>query len=280
MRKILTVGIISRLDKEQAVKTAEEIGRFLEERGIKVLYDASLAPLLGKKGDRLEDRDLDLAVILGGDGTILRAIHILKRGIPILALNFGTVGFLADVSPENALDALQKVLDGRFRKEDCFMLSNNVGLPDALNEIRIGTVVPSQMVRFGVSIDSMPVAYDRADAILVATTTGASGYTMSAGGSVIDPRLKAMVIVPVCPLSSNFKSYVIPWDSEVSVKVEGPSEFVVIVDGQFSRRLKAPEEIIIRRSMDNVTFFRVEQGFYERLRRRLAVSSLDFRASP
>lgn len=280
MRKILTVGIISRLDKEQAVKTAEEIGRFLEERGIDVLYDASLAPLLGKKGDRLEDRDLDLAVILGGDGTILRAIHILKRGIPILALNFGTVGFLADVSPENALDALQKVLDGRFMKEDCFMLSNNVGLPDALNEIRIGTVVPSQMVRLGVSIDSMPVAYDRADAILVATTTGASGYTMSAGGSIIDPRLKAMVIVPVCPLSSNFKSYVIPWDSEVSVKVEGPSEFVVIVDGQFSRRLKAPEEIIIRRSMDNVTFFRVEQGFYERLRRRLAVSSLDFRASP
>ncbi|MBS7610283.1 NAD(+)/NADH kinase [Candidatus Bathyarchaeota archaeon] len=276
MRKILTAGIISRLDKEQAVKKAEEMGKFLEERGIKVLYDESLAPLLGKKGDRLEDKDMDLAVILGGDGTILRAIHILKRGIPILAVNFGTVGFLADVSPQNALYALQNVLNGRFMKEDCFMLSNSVGLPDALNEIRIGTVIPSQMVRLGVSIDATPVAFDRADAILIATTTGASGYTMSAGGSVVDPRLGAIVIVPVCPLSSNFKSYVIPWDSEVSVKVSGPSEFVVIVDGQFSKRLKAPEDIIIRRSKDKVTFFRVEQSFYERLKRRLSVSSLGF----
>jgi NAD+ kinase len=270
------VGIISRLDKEQAIKTAEEIGRFLEERKIKVVYERSLGNILGRMGDRLEDKDLDLAIVLGGDGTILRAVHILRRGIPILAINFGTVGFLADVSPENAMKALQRILDGSFTREDCFMLSNNLGLPDALNEIRIGTVIPSQMVRLGISIDSTPVAFDRVDAVLVATTTGASGYTMSAGGSIIDPRLRAMVIVPVCPLSSNFKSYVIPWDSEVSVKVEGPSEFVTIVDGQFSKKLKAPEEVIIRRSKDKVTFLRVEQGFYERLKRRLSVSSLEF----
>jgi len=269
------VGIIARIDKTEAVNLALNLVKHLEERGVRPICEPQLASRIGCSKASLDEADLDLAVVIGGDGTILRAVHTVRRNIPFFTVNLGVVGFLADVDPSRALLAIDQVLDERFIKDECFMLSNNTGLPDALNEVRIGVETPSQMAELEVALDGFPIARDRVDAILVATTTGSSGYTLSAGGGIVDPRLKAIVIVPVCPLSANFRPYIVPWDCRVSVKTLKQRDIIVLVDGQFEKKLSPPREVEVKRSGNTVTFLRTESNFYTRLRRRLAVTSLN-----
>jgi len=133
---------------------------------------------------------------------------------------------------------------------------------------------PQRMVELSVLIDGLEIARDRVDAILVSTPSGASAYALSAGASIVDPRLNAILVVPVCPLSANFKPYIVPSDVEVSVKPEPPAEmaWIVGVDGHSVRRLDPPRTVKVKRSSREVVFLRRRRNFYERLKRRFTVS--------
>lgn len=268
------IGIAARQDRDEALKLAVDVSNFLTDNMVEPVYEVDLARKVGGRGVPLGDMTVDLVVVIGGDGTILRVVHSLSRKVPLFGVNMGIVGFLAEVPPEETFSSLKQVLQDNFSTEECMMLSSNVGLPDALNEVRVGTETPQQMVLLDLSIDGIKVASDRVDAVIVSTPTGSPGYALSAGASVIDPRLEAMAVVPICPLSFNFRPLIVPSSQTVAIRPVGAREITVLVDGQFRKKLEPPQEIVVKRSSEKVTFVRMKQNFYERLRRRLGTTSL------
>jgi NAD+ kinase len=268
------VGIAARLDRLEAVSLAVEIAKYLRERGLNPVFESQLASQVKEAGESLDKMAVDLIVVVGGDGTILRTVHGMRRKAPVFAVRMGMIGFLADVDPNGALPSLERILEGRCVRDDCIMLSNNVGLPDALNEVRVGTETPEQMVEVEVLIDGTRIARDRVDAVLVATPTGSSGYALSAGANIVDPRLKAIVIAPICPLSQNFKPYVAPSNVEVTIKPVREDEVVILVDSQFRKKVLPAEGVKVKKSKKKITFLRTGENFYERLTRRLGRSCL------
>jgi len=268
------LGIIARLDRKAAIDLAGEVAIFLRKKGLTPIFEQELALQLGEKGKPLNQLKSDLAVVVGGDGTVLRAVHGLPQRTPLFHIRMGTVAFFGEALPDEATEILGKILSGRYVQDKCFMLTTNLKAPDALNEIRIGTELPEQMMEMSVSIDGVMVARDRADAVVVSTSTGASAYAMSAGASVIDPRIEAIVTVPICPLSANFKPYIVPSNLEIMVKPSGDVGFTVVVDGRFKRIFQKARAVKVKKSEDQITFLRMKENFYERVKRRLGRSCL------
>ncbi|MBS7612136.1 NAD(+)/NADH kinase [Candidatus Bathyarchaeota archaeon] len=266
--------LISRSDSSEALKLADKLRQRLLDLGLSVEVEEDVASKLGFHGKPMDELDGDFAVVVGGDGTILRAIHGLKRDIPLLTVRLGKVGFLAEVEKEEALEVLSQLISGGFMVEECFTLTNNKSLPEALNEIMVGAELPLKTIDVEVYVDGLLIAKDRVDAIIVATTTGATGYSLSAGGCLVDSRVKAIMLVPVCPLSTNFKPYVLPEDSEIRISVAAGDSIVVLVDGQLMSRFKPPFEVTIGKGRRTIKFIRFESNFYKRVKRRLALSSI------
>jgi NAD+ kinase len=267
--------ILSRLDHEDAVRLAGKLAAQLKKRKVKVWYESKLAERLGVRGVNPSEVEADLAVIVGGDGTVLRAVHILQCKIPLFTVSMGRVGFLGEAAPSEALGFLQEVLEGRYVEDKHFMVEADVReLPPALNEIKIGSGNPKHMVELSVYVDDFWLARDKVDGVLVSTPSGASAYAFSVGGNLIDPRLEALVIAPVYPLSANFKPYVVPSSVEVTVKPESEAPLLVVADGLKVRRLSPPRPVKVKRSKEYVVFLRRSFTFYDRIKRRLSVSCL------
>ncbi|MHC1586353.1 MAG: NAD(+)/NADH kinase [Candidatus Hecatellaceae archaeon] len=267
--------IFSRLDRDDAVKLAEKLASTLQSRGVKTYFEHALASRLGVRGVEPSRVEVDLAVVVGGDGTVLRVIHQLNREVPLFTVSMGKVGFFGEVEPSEAQSFLAEVLSGRFIQDKCFMVEVDVeGFPPALNEIKIGNENPQRMVDLSVYVDGSKVAQDRLDAVLVSTPSGASAYSLSAGACLVDPRLEVFLIVPVCPLSANFKPFIVPSNVKVSIKPEGEAGLLLLADGVVSKRVYPPRTIEIRRSERFVVFLRRGFTFYERVKRRLRLSSV------
>lgn len=270
------VVIAGRSDIEDSIKLAEKIAKFLSEKGLKVTLEDNIASKLGFKGEPLNIAEGDLVVVIGGDGTVLRVLHAMPNKIPIFAVKMGRIGFFAETAPENVFTDLGKVLDGKFFYEEHFLLKTNLNLPEALNEVRIGTLIPQQMVEVSVLVDNSQIAKDRVDAVVISTPVGSSAYALSAGASIVNPEIEAIIITPICPLSSNFKSHVIPPKSIVTVILENEMDYLILIDGQIRKELSGRQEIKIWRSEKKISFVRVRKSFYERLKRRLKTSSVNF----
>ncbi len=270
------VVIAGRSDIEDSIKLAEKIAKFLSEKGLKVTLEDNIASKLGFKGEPLNIVEGDLVIVIGGDGTVLRVLHAMPNKIPIFAVKMGRIGFFAETTPENVFTDLGKVLDGKFFYEEHFLLKTNLNLPEALNEVRIGTLIPQQMVEVSVLVDNSQIAKDRVDAVVISTPVGSSAYALSAGASIVNPEIEAIIITPICPLSSNFKSHVIPPKSIVTVILENEMDYLILIDGQIRKELSGRQEIKIWRSEKKISFVRVRKSFYERLKRRLKTSSVNF----
>jgi len=269
--------ITSRIDREDAVNLADEIAKFLLKKGLTVAYETSLASKLGKKeGVSLAEAEGDFVVVVGGDGTTLRVVHSINNRMPLFVVKVGRIGFFADVTPEEVFPALEKILEQKFIYDECFMLKTNINTPEALNEVRVGTVIPQQMMEVSVFVEDLKIAEDRVDAIVVATPVGASAYALSAGANIVDPRVESILIVPICPLAANFKPYIVPVNVTVSIKPKSRIDYTVLVDGHFQKTFNQPLDIRIWKSEKKTVFLRVRRNFYERLKRRLEVSSVGF----
>lgn len=268
-----SVALISRLDKEEATRLAREIGSYLEGKGLSVRYEKELANILRSKDKATVDFKVDLIVTIGGDGTVLRAFHMTGGKVPIFPIRMGTVGFLCDEDWNQALKALDKLLAGRFSKDECFSLESNLDTPFAMNEFRVGCPLPSHPIEVEVYVDDVLIARDKLDGVIISTNTGASAYALSAGANIIDPRLEAIMIVPICALSTNFKPYIVPSDSIIMIKVITEGDLMTLVDGEYQSRLSGVREIRISKSRNKVSILRTGLNFYERLKRRLNISS-------
>jgi len=270
-----SVGLVARYDQKQALKLTEELAEYLNTKGLKVYIEDSLEDKVTSKEQfiPLEEMKTDFIITIGGDGTILRtAISTPKPEPPILAVNMGVRGFLTEVEPQCSCDAVERILKGDFRIEKSTKMAVCAGkepLPDALNDVVISTGEPSKILYAEICKNGEPILKCQADGLIIGTQTGSTGYSLSAGGPVLDPEVDAFVLTPICSLTV-FHSLVFPSDSTLTFNVLRPKKMLVLIDGNF-RKLVSTDELMVRvtRSKNVTSFIRFETNFYDRLRNRL-----------
>jgi len=272
IRKVLLV-INSRKDDVQSV--VRSILDLTESRGIETISldfsnHASPENLTG----------VDLAISLGGDGTLLSCARMLAPlGVPILAVNMGEFGFITEVSKSELRDTWEKLLQGRLGVSERLMLSVEVerqGTASAsflgLNEAVIGIKGISRMIRLKIFMSDTYMGRYRADGVIVATPTGSTAYSMAAGGPILHPEMEAFILTPICPFTLSNRPTVVPANEILRVEVEEPQkvEAVLTIDGQESFLLQPRDCILIRRAPFKARIVHTDRrSFYEVLRTKL-----------
>lgn len=273
-----TVGIVARTDLREAMRLAVELVGLFEKEGYKIRLEPNLAKKtnLSEFSRQLEKMKTDLIITIGGDGTILRTcLRIPKPEPPILAIDKGERGFLTEVSPEGAVEAVNRYLKGTYfieRYSKLASLINEIRLPDALNEVFITSRYLAKILHVRIWRDNLVVADCRADGVIVASQVGSTGYTFSAGGPILDQNLEAFVLTPICPITY-LRPIVFSSDSQVKIELLKPKAAIVVVDGDVQKEIdeKIPS-VIIRKSEQESSFIRFESNFYKRLKGRLLFS--------
>jgi NAD+ kinase len=270
-----TAGIVARYDKKQALKLAEELAEYLKNKGLEVYLEDTLAGKLNAPAKMvpLGRMKTDFIITIGGDGTILRTcITAPKPEPPILAVNMGVRGFLTEVEPKAACTAVEKTLKGEFKIEKCAKLAvstDEEAMPDALNDVVISAGEPSKILYTQIHKDNKSILKCQADGLIMSTQTGSTGYSLSAGGPVLDPDVDAFVLTPICSLTV-FRSLVFPADSKVTIEAIRPKEMLVLIDGNYRQLVKPKTHTLtITRSKNVTSFIRFKDDFYHRLRSRL-----------
>ena len=270
-----SVGLVARYDKKQALKLAKELAEYLRNQGLEVYIEETLAGKVNfpAKTVPLESMKTDFVITIGGDGTILRAcLSLPQPEPPILAVNMGVRGFLTEVEPKGACAAVEKTLKGDFKIEKCAKLAvfmDKQNMPDALNDVVISAGEPSKILYTQIFKDDEPILRCQADGLIVSTQTGSTGYSLSAGGPVLDPEVDAFVLTPICSLTV-FRSLIFPADSKVTIEAIRPKEMLVLIDGNYRQLVKSKNpKLTITHSKNVTSFIRFKDEFYHRLRSRL-----------
>jgi NAD+ kinase len=276
------IGIVARLDIPKSVELVKEIVKFLLNKDIKVSIDSSLINEISEYSDmgiNIEDMQTDMIIAIGGDGTILRTQNFVNgKKIPILGINLGTVGFLTEIDPKNTFSALEEVLSGNYFVEERTLLRVYHGreLPSALNEVVMMTKKPAKMLHIEISVDEEIVEELRADGLIVATPSGSTAYSMSAGGPIVDPRVEAFLIVPICPFKLGARPIVVSNKSEIKVKLlRKGKKAIAVIDGQFEEEFNYPEELLFKKSDTKAYFVRLNKDFYKKVREKLTEGGIN-----
>lgn len=278
----MRIGIVTRHDIHRGVELAEEIADFLIKKGIGVRLDPLIVNELRRfhsLSSEIDEMDVDMIVTIGGDGTILRTQSLIgNKKIPIFGINMGVVGFLTEIGPEEAFHALKEVLAGNYFVEErtCLEVWHNRDLAPALNEVVILTRKAAKMLHIEVKVDEEIVEVLRADGLIVATPSGSTAYSMSAGGPIVDPRVDAFIIVPICPFKLGSRPTVVSGQSTIKVRLlrEG-KKAVAVIDGQYEEEINYMEEIIFQKSKKNAYFVRLTKEFYKKVREKLIKGGID-----
>jgi len=280
---MLTLGIMANAGKPAALEVAAAADAHLRARGLTVRLQHRVAEALGLPGRGLPDdavAEAEAVLVLGGDGTILATARLCaSRGTPMLPVHVGRFGFLTNVAPSDLPAALDALLAGRYAQEERMMLwcetRRGGNLQDsglALNEIVIANGPLSRVLHLRTSIDGRYVTTYAADGIIVATPTGSTAYSLSAGGPLVHPSLQTLLVTPICPHTLTARALLVPPSAAVTVVVErDPQDMVrVTIDGQLGFPLQADDEIHIRRAPHQARFLSVGgSDFYDKLQNKL-----------
>ncbi len=268
----MKIGIATKSSRQEIIELIKKIYSELERKGVEVFIDSNLEGRIeGKFAHVSEMKNFDLVLAVGGDGTILSVERRLSNGkVPILGINFGLVGFLAELAPSEFFKYIDKIIAKKFKIEERLKIEVNLNgrrLPDALNEVVVLTAQPAKMLPLALYIDDKPAEKIYADGIIIATPTGSTAYAMSAGGPIIDPRVDALVIVPICPFKLSIRPLVVPSNSKIKVKVAEPEkEAIVVIDGQVKKKISPSNEVVVTKSENKAYFARIkEKNFYEKI---------------
>jgi NAD+ kinase len=274
----IRIGFVSRRE-EESVLLAERLMDEIESwnSGVQILADGDLALTIGRPPSSVQEMErlkVDFIVSIGGDGTILRTIHKMADPVPILGINMGTLGFLVDVEPVDALETIKRLLSGFVvdERSRLKLLLNGVCMPRATNEIAFLTASPAKMIEFEILVDGSLMEDFRADGVIIATATGSTAYAMSAGGPIVDPRVDAIVLVPMAPFKLSSRPWVMPGNSVIEVRLKLPEkEALVVVDGQSSTNISTKDSIVISKAKTPARFVKAaKDGFYAKVKSKLA----------
>lgn len=259
---VTKVGLVSRLDGNAALKVATRLHKEMTKKGLRVVPEEQLsqaAKLPG--GTPFSKMDADLIVTVGGDGTVLKTcMSIPKPGTPILAINMGRRGYLTEVDPENAMQAIESYLKGACKTEERAKLSATIEGEtsiDGLNEVVIASGTPSKMLHFIVSIDKSQLLEFRGDGLIISTPTGSTAYALSANGPIVDNSVDAFVVTFICPLE-HLTPLVVSMDKKIRVELVAPKlKGVLVVDGRVQRELSPQTSVTVAKSSHKAVFVRL-----------------------
>lgn len=281
-----TIGLIGKPDEPRVAGALQAIQAYLGGRGCSVLLDDSLTdlptPLAAARVTRAQlGQRSDLAIIIGGDGTLLSAARSLADyDVPLLGVNLGRLGFLVDVSPEEMAERLGEILAGRYREERRFLLraqvlrdGDTVLESDAFNDVVLHKGGVARMIEFDTLLDGRYLYTQRSDGLIISTPTGSTAYALSGGGPILHPALDAMVLVPICPHTLSNRPIVVSADSEVQIVVKHGDDVTpqVTCDGQVNVELRCGDRISVRRKERAIRLLHTEgHDYFEILRAKLA----------
>jgi len=264
----LRIGIVARPDLPEAIKFARRVLKLLSKAD--VVLERGIATKLGKRGVPIRAMKVDAIVTIGGDGTVLLAQQK-ASDIPVLGINMGGKGFLADVDPVEAHKALKKLMAGELPIRERAKLAVEIAgkrLPDALNEAVVRAASMGHMLAYEVFVDGEVVEATRGDGVIVATPTGSTAYSLAAGGPIVDLRLDALLVTPICTSRPHAVPLVVPGGSQIEVEIVR-RDATVIVDGQFTAKVGPGDKLQFYRSEKSAKFFGWRDEFYRRIREKL-----------
>jgi NAD+ kinase len=279
LRLGLVVHPKKKMAKKIGLETIKIAARFREE-GEKLDLILSTSTKMTLNNPDLPSRDLqemdtDAIMCLGGDGTLLRVLR--ESNIPVIGVNVGSLGFLMEVPPDKLDKAIKRLIDGKYTIENRARIKtvlNGEILPDSTNEVVLVTSTPSKIQSFELYIDMVLHQKIRADGIIISTPTGSTGYAMSAGGSILDPQLRALQIVPLAPFMINTRPVIIPDNYVVSVKLADKTKSAnLILDGSHRLKIGRNDDILITRSKSDAKLIKFDTRFYQRYQEKIAENS-------
>jgi NAD+ kinase len=288
MVSVHRVGIVAKSNLRQATPHLVEIEAWLRARGLEPIFETTTAALMPSRPERsVSDKgqlvsDVDLVVVLGGDGTLLSVADCVAAGgkdVPILGVNFGSLGFLTEATLPELYPSLEAALAGQTRVEQRMMLRATTlrdgrTLPErlALNDVVITKAARARMTDLSVSLGDEFVTRVKADGLIVATPTGSTAYNLAAGGPILQPTIDALVLTPIAPHMLTNRPIVIPATSLVRVQpqMNDRDELYVTFDGQTGYELRAGDEVQIRCADRRVRLLRPSsRSYFDVLRQKL-----------
>lgn len=281
MRTIESAGIISKPRSERAARIVPELVRWLEERGIALRLDPETAGYARRTGiERTEvPRGTQLVIVLGGDGTLLSAARAIGGGeIPLFAVNLGGLGFLTAITVDEIYGQLERVLEGDFHEGRRRMLQcehrrngDLLAAYHALNDVVLTKFEIARMIDLEMQIDGHFVCVYRADGLIIATPTGSTAYSLSAGGPIVFPSVSAIAITPICPHTLTVRPVVLDDASVIDItNLSDDSATYLTIDGQVGELLNRGDHVVCRRSEHFIHLIRPpDMMFFDVLREKL-----------
>ena len=287
--RIARVGIVAKRELRAASDHLERLAAWLRERQIEALFDTETAALAGSgTGAKSHSRDdiprhVDLIVVMGGDGTLLSMatrIAAAGRDVPILGVNFGSLGFLTEIRIDELYPALQSVIDGTATIDQRAMLAaeayhsrEHFDSRIVLNDVVFTKGALSRIIELSVSVSSGLVTKVKADGLIIASATGSTAYNLAAGGPIVHPRVDAIGITPIAPHTLTNRPIVIPGSETIEVRPNldvGADEIFVTYDGQAGYPLQKGDMVAVRKSDRCLRLVRAPaRTYFEVLREKL-----------
>ena len=279
------IALITNNDATEIVDTLQTVTKFLSSRNIEPVLDENCAGLLPDSGLRQLDleqlsAECDLAIVIGGDGTMLRAARMLAEyDVPLLGINRGRLGFLTDIPADSFEIHLGEILDGNYVEGERFQLHCQVNRDnqsiierDAFNDVIIQKWNIARLIELETYVNQTLVHSQRADGMIVATPTGSTAYALSGGGPILHPALDALVLVPICPHTLSNRPIVIEGNSIVEIVVGTPEidHARLSCDGEIACELVAGDRVCIRKKDKKVRLIHpANHNHFNTLRKKL-----------
>ena len=264
-KQIKTVGIIVKPNHAEADETARELSVWLGERGI--------------AAKQKDFENVDLAVVLGGDGTMISAARALSDlDVPVLGINYGSLGYLTEFRIEELYDALENVLKGDYQIDKRVTLDvthirsdRELSKNRVLNDVVINKAALARIINIEATLDGLYVNDFRADGLIVSTPTGSTAYNLSAGGPIVFPSMNAVVITPICPFTLSNRPIVVPDTAEILLRLKTDNEDVALtLDGQIGFELTTEDVIKVTKSETTLNLIKPpNRNYFSVLRSKL-----------
>jgi NAD+ kinase len=282
-----TIGIIGKHGAPNAGGTLTELVDYLQKQNYEILLEDKSLDLAGDLGSEVAgvDRDTmgkrcDLTIVIGGDGTILNAARsLVDYGVPILGINLGRLGFLADISPSDLTEKLNRILSGEYDIEERALLharvirdGQEVNSSPAFNDVVVHTCNVARMIEYETHIGGQFVNITRSDGLIVSTPTGSTAYALSGGGPILHPSLNALVLVPICPHTMSYRPIVVDANStiEIVVSENNQARAQCTCDGQIDLGLENGDRVMIEKKANPIRLIHPKNyNYYSILRAKL-----------
>ena len=277
-----SIGILTKPKFPEAMSTLQDVVRWLRARSIDVVLDKTSAILLGEQAAYQEvslARKADVLLVLGGDGTMLNAARLAgERGIPILGVNMGGLGFLTEVRLESLYPSLERVFANDFVLDERLMLRTHIHRPGetiaqgaVLNDVVINKGTLARMIELRIAIQGRFVTNMRGDGLIISSPTGSTAYSLSAGGPIIDPAVQSLILTPICPHTLTHRPLIVPGNTEIEVTLTSKDDgAMATLDGQVGVAIAQGDTVVIQTSEQRTRLIRFpESNYYDVLREKL-----------